>query len=772
MVLIFEGMICSVQVDPYQRAKREILTMNFDGAKKFLPSRRWLISYLALLFIVIAAGWFATGYLGNKAKQEILEYNNNIVSSHFDHLTSEFEKIERNVKTLSGSPWIAPALVSRKEQDIANANSILDRYNASIESSVSYLMDSHGITIASSNRNASDSFVGKSYQFRPYFIQAIKGTLGQYFALGATSFKRGYYASYPVKDSKGQIIGVAVIKEDVDSEEAHLVKYPNCFVVDPNGIIFLSSNKEMNFKSLWPVSREIQLALLKSKQFGTKEFEAVLTREVADGTEITFDGKNHLASRKVINSEGWSIVLMTTMERVLFYKAVGVIITIFMLTIILVPLIINFQISILSEKVRESEIRFRMLFQNITSGFALHEIILNDEGHPCDYRFLEVNPAFEQLTGLKAQELIGRTVLNVLPNTEHSWIENYGGVAMTGNPLRFDNYSHELGRFYECLAYSPHRGQFAVIFTDITERKKTEEALRESEERFRSFVENASDIVFRADDSGHFIFINPAGLRITGYKEEELIGTHYPALISPKMGEETFKFFGRQFVKMIPNTYFEYLIIAKDGHEIWLGQNTQLLVEDGRVVGFQAVARDITERKRMEAEILALSITDQLTGLHNRRGFLSLAGQQLKLSERNKNGMLLFFADLDGLKWINDTLGHEEGDKALIEAANMLKETFRTSDIIARLGGDEYAVLAISIKETIPEVFTARLQERIDICNNQENRKYSMSISMGCTYYDPENSCSIDDLIARADKLMYEQKQKKKDLLLQQSADI
>jgi diguanylate cyclase (GGDEF)-like protein len=169
----------------------------------------------------------------------------------------------------------------------------------------------------------------------------------------------------------------------------------------------------------------------------------------------------------------------------------------------------------------------------------------------------------------------------------------------------------------------------------------------------------------------------------------------------------------------------------------------------------------------MEAEILALSITDQLTGLHKRRGFLSLAGQQLKLAERNKRGMLLFFADLDGLKWINDTLGHEEGDKALIEAAIVFKETFRTSDIIARLGGDEYAALTIDVAEANSEIFTTRLQSLIDTQNNQENRKYRLSISVGCSYYDPENPCSIDELMASADKLMYAQKQNKKGLLLQ-----
>ncbi len=137
-------------------------------------------------------------------------------------------------------------------------------------------------------------------------------------------------------------------------------------------------------------------------------------------------------------------------------------------------------------------------------------------------------------------------------------------------------------------------------------------------------------------------------------------------------------------------------------------------------------------REKLEEELLNLSITDPLTGLHNRRGFLSLAEQQLKLSDRNKRGMQLYFADLDGLKWINDTLGHEEGDKALIEAATVFKETFRTSDIMARLGGDEFAALAVDITEENSEIFTARLQSLIDTRNNQENRRYRLSISVGC----------------------------------------
>ena len=138
---------------------------------------------------------------------------------------------------------------------------------------------------------------------------------------------------------------------------------------------------------------------------------------------------------------------------------------------------------------------------------------------------------------------------------------------------------------------------------DITERKQAEEALFESEERYRALVDNASDIVFKTDNTGHFTFVNPAGIRIMGYEKEEIIGRHYQTLIRPDMREEAMKFFGLQFVKGFQNTYSEYPVITKEGGEIWLGQNTKLIVQNGHVAGFQAMARDITDRKRVEEEL-------------------------------------------------------------------------------------------------------------------------------------------------------------------------
>ncbi len=289
-----------------------------------------LISYAILLCIVTGTGWFATGYLGDKARLEIRQNSESTISLHSARFTAEFENAERAVQTMSGSPWILPALVFRNDSDIANANSVLDRYNDSLNAAAAYLMDADGLTIASSNRNDPDSFVAKSYQFRPYFTQAIGGVPGRYFALGATSLKRGFYASHPVRDSDGKVLGVAVIKQDIAEEEANIGRYPYFFLLDPNGIVFLSGSKEMNFKSLWPLNRETRLNLLKSRQFGEKDFDAILPQEVSDGMEIPFNGKKYLVFRKPINVAGWSIVFMASTERILIYKSVGVIITLWM----------------------------------------------------------------------------------------------------------------------------------------------------------------------------------------------------------------------------------------------------------------------------------------------------------------------------------------------------------------------------------------------------------------------------------------------------------
>ncbi|MDP3453168.1 MAG: response regulator, partial [Bacteroidales bacterium] len=130
---------------------------------------------------------------------------------------------------------------------------------------------------------------------------------------------------------------------------------------------------------------------------------------------------------------------------------------------------------------RKSEERFRLLIEQMEQSLAVHEIILNDTGVPVDYRFLDINPGFEKHTGLKRENLIGRTVLEVLPNTERYWIERYGEVALTGTPATFDEFSRELNRYYSVVAYRPQKNQFATVITDITEYKLAEKKLLTSD---------------------------------------------------------------------------------------------------------------------------------------------------------------------------------------------------------------------------------------------------------------------------------------------------
>jgi diguanylate cyclase (GGDEF)-like protein/PAS domain S-box-containing protein len=165
------------------------------------------------------------------------------------------------------------------------------------------------------------------------------------------------------------------------------------------------------------------------------------------------------------------------------------------------------------------------------------------------------------------------------------------------------------------------------------------------------------------------------------------------------------------------------------------------------------------ERKRMEQEIRNLSLTDEVTGLYNRRGFTLLAEQEVKLAHRKERSMLFFFADVDNLKAINDNLGHAQGDLALKEVSVILKETFREADILARFGGDEFVVLAVDASLESAEVLTNRIQVTLERRNQGGDRPYQLTLSMGVARYDPEAPCTVSELIAQADGLMYDQKQ-------------
>ena len=269
-----------------------------------------------------------------------------------------------------------------------------------------------------------------------------------------------------------------------------------------------------------------------------------------------------------------------------------------------------------------------------------------------------------------------------------------------------------------------------------------------------ALIERLSDGVVVLDGQARVVDANPEAQRIFGWREPPVgrsIGSLMDRWIDPALFSAV-----EQPVK-------QEIRLEKEGNPVYYEITISPLGRiERRRVGYLFVAHDISERKETEQKLRELSLADELTGLNNRRGFKILAGQLIQVALRMKLDALLFYIDLDGLKWINDNRGHAAGDRALVETGELLKNSFRSSDIVARLGGDEFVVLAIESAEKSDQTMQSRLKERLQSQNARAGREYELSLSIGTARFEWEKPASIEWLLDQADKAMYQMKQAKK----------
>jgi diguanylate cyclase len=347
------------------------------------------------------------------------------------------------------------------------------------------------------------------------------------------------------------------------------------------------------------------------------------------------------------------------------------------------------------DQIHASEEQYRLLISEMQLGQALHEIICDESGTPINYRFISVNNAFEHIMGLNKEDIIGRTALEIIPNIEKFWIEKYGEVALKGISIQFENYSSVFNRFYNISAYSPKKGQFAVIVDDITHKKTTEQLLHKEKELFKTTLFSVGDGVISTDTNGNVSIMNKVSEQLTGWTLEEAIGKPIE-LVFNIIDEVTREKVNNPVVNVLSTRKIlelnnHTLLVSRDGTERAVEDSASPIIDEkGYVTGVVLVFRDFTEKKKSVDEIKYISFHDYLTGLYNRRFYEE---ELTRLDTPRNLPLTLVMGDVNGLKLINDSFGHELGDKLLRKVSEAIKSACRTDDIIARMGGDEFVIL-------------------------------------------------------------------------------
>ncbi|MBN1664345.1 MAG: EAL domain-containing protein, partial [Deltaproteobacteria bacterium] len=333
-------------------------------------------------------------------------------------------------------------------------------------------------------------------------------------------------------------------------------------------------------------------------------------------------------------------------------------------------------------------------------------------------KLVYVSSLYKKLTGYSDEELLNHNSLDFLhpddrETTRLNAIKVLKQESAEPYEYRFIRKTGGIMWVLEKVTSIQYQGEQAALgsFMDISERKQMEETIRQSEDRYRTIIEQMEDGYFETDLRGAFTFVNDAECKNLGYPREELLGMNLNQYMDKKNAKALYNIFAEIYKTGKPVKAYDLKFIRKNGSKAF-NEISAILIrnENGEPAGFRGIARDITESKGAEERIQYLATHDGLTGLPNRVLFNQLINHTIQSERRYKRGFAVFFMDLDRFKIINDTLGHDAGDQLLQEIAIRLKQTLRAVDTVARLGGDEFVIL---IEEINDLSYVATVAEKI-----------------------------------------------------------
>jgi two-component system, cell cycle response regulator len=271
---------------------------------------------------------------------------------------------------------------------------------------------------------------------------------------------------------------------------------------------------------------------------------------------------------------------------------------------------------------------------------------------------------------------------------------------------------------------------------------ETLQSIKALEADYRAILESSADGIIVCTEAGVVQYVNPAAALLLCRDKDDIYKHPIEFELEPGVTKEV----------DIVTDCAQHLVAEINVVEAHWERKPGLLIS----------LRDVTEKVKQRNSLQTMAYDDEMTGLHNRRGFLTLATKQMSLARERNDSLIIVFIDLDGLKWINDNLGHHDGDLALTDMAEVLNTAFRQSDIIARLGGDEFVVMTVDAPIGCVDVLADRLQRTIEAHNRIAGRQFTLAASAGTVIWNPQTNEDIEMLLTRADAVMYEVKKARK----------
>jgi diguanylate cyclase (GGDEF)-like protein/PAS domain S-box-containing protein len=414
------------------------------------------------------------------------------------------------------------------------------------------------------------------------------------------------------------------------------------------------------------------------------------------------------------------------------------------------------------EKVTSGHKRLEEVYRSVVESTTDSIYMVDKE---CRYLFMN-NQHLSRL-GLPAEQIIGKRYSEFhSPEQDKVFAEEVNRVFSTGKSIQHEHRSERDKRYFlRTLSPVKDRGPngeitcVAIISTDITEHKLAEEAIRESEQKYRTIIENIEDGYHELDFSGNIVFFNDALLKILGYSRDEFVRMNYRDLTDEETARRLLQVCDEVYRTGNPSRGIEIEVMRKDGTMRVVELSVSLILDaTGHGAGFRNLVRDITERKKSEETIRRLAYHDPLTGLPNRLLFTDRLAMAITGAKRNRQHLAVMILDLDYFKDINDTLGHHIGDRLLQAVGSRLTELLRKGDTVARMGGDEFLILLpeinnVGVTTTIAQKIVDSFQTPLIV----DEHRLHITTSIGIAIY-PDVSDDVETLIKHSDIAMYRAK--------------